>query len=437
MRVLIGLAALVASVNAQATLTPGGPNTGVLPSTPPVGFTALAKIQVRLQSASGTDISNGNTALGSVSPLLSTSVQNPAGSGFLNSANWIITTENAITALHFTFTTNTYTGQIQYRWFPNYPSPALAYPNRGLSAQSYTCDPCSSATPGTGTAISCDTATGPGATPSPIVGWSCSSLVRTYLFNNLVASSPAPAAAFINSLSVQLFDIITNPAPNVSSYSFQIVRKTGIITGDPQIVGMQGQDFQVHGMPDEIFNMITYPTVQVNARFTYLESGACHDNFTACFAHPGTYISEEGFRIGKDKVRVTAGSFKKGLTVHVNGKKVTQNVDLKSGAVQIVSHRRVIVHTEIMKVSVSNSDHFMNQELELQDDKLIFLGSSRKVLKDNERFHPEVPLHGLQGQTWRNVEYSSGLEYEGSIMDYHVVDGNLFGTDFVFNQFQS
>jgi len=172
--------------------------------------------------------------------------------------------------------------------------------------------------------------------------------------------------------------------------------------------------------------MISSPQLQVNARFVYLSTAECHDNYTACFAHPGTYISEEGFRIGKDKVRVTAGSFKKGLTVHVNGKKVTQNVDLKSGAVQIVSHRRVIVHTEIMKVSVSNSDHFMNQELELQDDKLIFLGSSRKVLKDNERFHPEVPLHGLQGQTWRNVEYSSGLEYEGSIMDYHVVDGNLF-----------
>jgi len=117
-------------------------------------------------------------------------------------------------------------------------------------------------------------------------------------------------------------------------------------------------------------------------------------------------------------------------------KKITQNVYLKLGAVQIVNHRRVIVHTEIMKVSISNSDNFMNQELDLQDDKLVFLGSSRKVLAANERFHPEVPLHGLQGQTWRNVEYASGLEYEGSIMDYHVVDGNLFGTDFVFNQFK-
>jgi len=221
-------------------------------------------------------------------------------------------------------------------------------------------------------------------------------------------------------------------------FLFSITRSgPAVIVGDPQILGMQGQDFQVHGMPDEIFNIVTYPTVQVNARFTYLESAECHDNYTACFAHPGTYISEEGFRIGRDKIRVTAGSFKKGLTVSVNGKKTKSNMDLKAGAVEIVNHRRVVVHTDVMRFIVTNSDKFLNQEIELKDDKLVALGAERRQLSDNERFHPEVPLHGLQGQTWRNVEYPSGLEYEGSIMDYHVVDGNLFGTDFVFNQFQS
>jgi hypothetical protein len=237
---------------------------------------------------------------------------------------------------------------------------------------------------------------------------------------------------------MQLFDIVTNPAPNASSYSFQILRQPPpVIVGDPQIVGMQGQDFQVHGMPDEIFNMVSSSDVQVNARFTYLENAACHDNYTACFAHPGTYITEEGFRIGSDKIRVTAGSFKKGLTVHVNGKKTATSVDLKNGAVEIVNHRRAIVTTPVMKITVTNSDKFMNQEMTMTKPELIQLGQTRTVLKDNQRFHPEIPLHGLQGQTWRNVEYASGLEYEGSIMDYHVVSGNIFGTDFVFNQFQS
>jgi len=415
MRVLLGLAALAATVNAQASVSLSGSATGASAAAPQVGTTALTSISVRQSSSSGT--------AAVVTPVL--------GSGFINSLNWIVNVPNAISAVNFAFATNPYTGQMQYRWNPNYPNPNTVYPGNNLSTQSYTCDTCAG-----GTAISCNTATGPGATPSPSSGYACANLSRNFLFSGLVSSTLTQQN--INSFSVQLFDITSNPAPNSSSYSFQIIRQQPtIIVGDPQIVGMQGQDFQVHGMPDEIFNIVSYPTVQVNARFTYLESAECHDNFTACFAHPGTYISEEGVRVGKDKIRIQAGSFKKGLTVTVNGKKAHKNIDLKHGAIEIVNHRRVVVHTEVMKITVSNSDKFLNQELELSDDKLIALGSSRSLLKDNERFHPEVPLHGLQGQTWRNVEYASGLEYEGSIMDYHVVDGNLFGTDFVFNQFQA
>jgi len=101
-----------------------------------------------------------------------------------------------------------------------------------------------------------------------------------------------------------------------------------------------------------------------------------------------------------------------------------------------MSHRRVVVKTPVMTLTISNSDKFLNQETALHDQKLLKLGAERRVLADGESFHPEVPLHGLQGQTWRNVEYPSGLEYEGSINDYHVVDDNLFGNDFVFNQFK-
>jgi len=89
-----------------------------------------------------------------------------------------------------------------------------------------------------------------------------------------------------------------------------------------------------------------------------------------------------------------------------------------------------------MSIQISNSDKFLNQETSLFDTKLLALGQDRRVLQDGESFHSEVPLHGLQGQTWRNVEYPSGLEYEGSISDYHVTDGNLFGTAFVFNQYK-
>jgi len=52
------------------------------------------------------------------------------------------------------------------------------------------------------------------------------------------------------------------------------------VSGDPQLVGLQGQRFQVHGMPDEFFNLISLPDMQVNSRFTYLASGVCNFNNT-------------------------------------------------------------------------------------------------------------------------------------------------------------
>jgi len=117
-------------------------------------------------------------------------------------------------------------------------------------------------------------------------------------------------------------------------------------------------------------------------------------------------------------------------------KKITSTTSVKAGSVEIVNHRRAVVNTKTFKITVTNSDKFMNQEMEMIEPELVVLGSKRVVLKDNQRLHPEVPVHGLQGQTWRNAEYPSGLEYEGSIMDYHVVSGNIYGTDFVFNQYK-
>jgi len=140
--------------------------------------------------------------------------------------------------------------------------------------------------------------------------------------------------------------------------------------------------------------------------------------------------------LGSDKIHVVAGSPKKGLTVSINGKKITETTAVKLGSVELINHRRIVVKTPIMSIQISNSDKFLNQETQLYDQKLLALGSERRTLADGETLHSEVPLHGLQGQTWRNVEYPSGLEYEGSINDYHVTDSNLFGSAFVFNKFQ-
>jgi len=412
MRVLLGLAALAGVVNAQnqvLTLSTSGAS--------PVSATAPS--------------GNGNTAAGTVYVYQSSvSVPNLVNFGAGSTVNsgstaqagsYSFTVANAISTVVFTVLTNQYVAQSQYRY---------TGVNSGVGAgtNGYICDTC---------CTGCSSTSGPAstaATGSYWTGYSCASFLRQYTYSTLAVGANLAASAQ-NQFSVELFDRAYYP--DSVSYSFTIVRSSPPIIGDPQIYGLQGQDFQVHGIPDEIFNLVSYPNLQVNARFVYLSSAECHDNFTACFAHPGTYIGEEGIRVGNDKIHVKAGSFKKGLTVAVNGQRVaTGKHSVKLGSVNVMSHRRVVVNTPVMTLTISNSDKFLNQETTLHDQKLLSLGAERRVLADGESFHPEVPLHGLQGQTWRNVEYPSGLEYEGSINDYHVVDGNLYGNDFVFNQFK-
>jgi len=418
MRVLFGLAALAASVNAQF-VTPGTP----IPA-PAAGVFSAAPL---LNSGPAASFTVTQLTQGGAGTTIAGFTQGPTAFSNVGGTNYQINVGSGIGVVVFYVTTNTYTAQLQYRWFPNY-SPQTAYPGNNLGSASYTCDTCASGTP-----ISCNTSTGPGNGASPANGFACASLQRLYTYSGLAPSTAAGAVT--NSFSVQVFDRLAG-APNTVTYSFQVFRSSPTVAGDPQIIGMQGQDFQVHGIPDEVFNMITYPNLQVNARFVYLSSGECVDNYTACFAHPGTYISEEGIRLGSDKIHVRAGSARKGLTVSINGQKLTtQKASVKLGSVELVNHRRVVVKTPIMAISITNSDKFLNQETDLFDRKLLAIGAERHVLTDGEKFHPEVPLHGLQGQTWRNVEYPSGLDYEGSITDYQVTDGNLFGTHFVFNQF--
>ena len=48
------------------------------------------------------------------------------------------------------------------------------------------------------------------------------------------------------------------------------------VVGDPQFSGFQGQSFQFHGLADEHFNLISTPSLQLNAHFVYLSSGKYH-----------------------------------------------------------------------------------------------------------------------------------------------------------------
>lgn len=117
--------------------------------------------------------------------------------------------------------------------------------------------------------------------------------------------------------------------------------------------GLRGQSWQMHGIPDTIYNLVTSRSFQLNARFVFLSAGHCPAGWLDCWTHPGTYLGEVGAAInvpggslsaesnaeqseaewedeegGSEQlvtIVFTAGSWQRGLQLQVNGQPLVLN----------------------------------------------------------------------------------------------------------------
>jgi len=201
-----------------------------------------------------------------------------------------------------------------------------------------------------------------------------------------------------------------------------------VVHGDPQFTGFRGQSYQIHGIDGWYYNLITSPSLQVNAKFTFLTEGKCPiiNGLPAanCWSHPGSYIGALGFQQIENGVNqrllIDAGSAKQGFSgVKFNNAQVKlgQSMSVGSFSFNFTSSHFISVQTGDFTFTVDNSDLFLNQAVSVN-----------------------VPLsrltsHGLLGQTHTSKVYSNQWKYiEGDVDNYAVSD--LFASDFVYNQFK-
>ena len=145
------------------------------------------------------------------------------------------------------------------------------------------------------------------------------------------------------------------------------------------------------------------------------------------WSHPGSYMGEMSFQHVVDgrvhAVLVTSGAASNGFTsVQMDGEAVLvgTNATFEQFSVHVRSSHSVSIHTEEFDFVLSNSDHFINQVV----SAVVPLSALRS--------------HGVLGQTHSARTYSNALRYvEGDVDDYAIADNDLFGDDFVFNQFLS
>jgi hypothetical protein len=229
--------------------------------------------------------------------------------------------------------------------------------------------------------------------------------------------------------------------------------------GDPVFAGFQGQEFQFHGLPDEHFNLVSSPDVQLNSHFVYLSSGKCDYNDTECFTHPGTYMDVLGLSVGESHVKMVAGTHEAGMRVWVNDMEIKRGAHINrlasnvTGSLRYHHNGKVDINTDVMGLQIVNSDMFFNIRAALKDEQLLRVGSTKHTVTDKavcktnsethnhqlvestvaKKYPVTTPLHGLIGQTWRNV-LVCGRNWMGTVQDYLVSD--LFASDNHYNYFK-
>jgi hypothetical protein len=218
----------------------------------------------------------------------------------------------------------------------------------------------------------------------------------------------------------------------------------GCAQGDPQFNGFVGQSYQIHGVSNTVYNVISAPRFQVNALFTYLESGKCRRG-TQCFSHPGNYFGEMGLLLADDagavtRVQLQAGPVDAGMRVLINDSELpssNQTVTIGTSVVDFSTPFDFRLTTEDFTILFSNSDMFLNEQVAINTPLLHKIQEYKRAAKSNSA-DADVALrslpHGLLGQTWQSKVYPNRWKYiEGSLFDY--VSSDIFGTTFKFNRF--
>jgi hypothetical protein len=199
------------------------------------------------------------------------------------------------------------------------------------------------------------------------------------------------------------------------------------VVGDPQFVGLRGQQYQVHGVAGEIYNIVSDKNLQYNSRFVFLNEGDCPvvagHRQKGCWSHPGSYLGELGLKTkAGDRIRLASGRAADGFkAVTVNEKQISVGDTLlladDMGSVAYNSTHSATVTVGHWQFTFENSDMFINQRVRVADARAL-------------------RSHGLLGQTWREQTYNNAVKHvQGAVDDYVIRDGDLFGDNFVYNTF--
>eukprot|EP00028_Trichosphaerium_sp_Am-I-7-wt_P004120 CAMPEP_0168524648 /NCGR_PEP_ID=MMETSP0405-20121227/10783_1 /TAXON_ID=498012 /ORGANISM="Trichosphaerium sp, Strain Am-I-7 wt" /LENGTH=477 /DNA_ID=CAMNT_0008546911 /DNA_START=301 /DNA_END=1734 /DNA_ORIENTATION=- len=211
---------------------------------------------------------------------------------------------------------------------------------------------------------------------------------------------------------------------NGTGFQFILLNVAPEISGDPHFIGFLAQKYDFHGRPDKVFNLITASDIQVNALF--LDSDLIKREKLR------TYIGTIAIKTSKLRLKIGCNRTEASRFVIVNDEIMRAGEKLTFGQVTIkrssAENDRTVLSTPAIELSMRfSASTYSSCHINLRS-KLISKTASH--------------MHGVLGQTADpetaflvgEGDQGAGL-IEGEWTDYQITGNDLFGDDFVFNEY--
>ena len=237
---------------------------------------------------------------------------------------------------------------------------------------------------------------------------------RIYLSYDASQNGYADTPAYINATNG-----FPDPLEVSSSYqqqslpvAYQTCRSQ--VVGDPVFTGFYGQRFNVHGLPQRVYNVLSLPSLQLNTRFVPLSKSQAMNQTqqasvrqrqakliaalqadaatslpsTVAWSHKGLYMGETGVQLAGHRLLVQPGAYATGFaSVQLDGAELPVSaspVELLDGSTLRRPSSSVLeVVSAAARFTLVNSDHFCN------------LQAAQLTAPSSEEAH----VDGLLGQT--------------------------------------
>ena len=208
--------------------------------------------------------------------------------------------------------------------------------------------------------------------------------------------------------------------------------------GDPQLYGLRGQSFQVHGIDGSVYSLISAHNMQLNSRFAFIARADCPAKQvvdTACWSHPGSYMRDmavtallDGDEDGQQPTLTTftflSGPAATGFQAVLVDGVAANSFSARGYTLRTASTHSVSLLTPLFALQLDNSDGFINLRLQLAPTVTVDQLAAQNV-------------HGLLGQTHTLRRHAGPVHaIEGDVDDYVIADNELTGSHFPFNRFR-